>query len=65
MSTMSPGKRKQIEPLGKSIEAVLSPGHFISDNAAWSFVADVQGVADDIDKEIHPGVKVDNQNGES
>lgn len=47
---MLPGKRKQLDPLEKSIEAVLSPGHFISYNAARLFVEDVQGVADDIGK---------------
>ena len=45
---MSPAKRKQIDPLEKAIEAALSPGHFISYNASWSFVEDVQGVAEDI-----------------
>ncbi|AOY57786.1 DUF6880 family protein [Desulfococcus multivorans] len=47
---MSPAKRKQTDPLEKAIEAALSPGRFISYNAAWSFVEDVQGVADDIGK---------------
>jgi tetratricopeptide (TPR) repeat protein len=47
---MSPAKRKQIDPIEKAIEAALSPGRFISYNAAWSFVEDVQGVADDIGK---------------
>lgn len=49
---MSPAKRKQIDSLEKAIEAALSPGCFISYNAAWSFVEDVQGVADDISKII-------------
>ncbi len=49
---MSPGKRKQIDPIEKAIEAALSPGRFISYNAAWSFMEDVQGVADDINKII-------------
>ena len=49
---MSPGKRKQIDPLEKAIEAVLSPGSFISYNASWSFVDYVQGVANDIGKII-------------
>ena len=49
---MSPAKRKQIDPLEKAIEAALSPGRFISHNAAWSFVGDVQGFADDIGKII-------------
>ncbi len=49
---MSPGKRKQIDPLEQAIEAALSPGRFISYNAAWSFVHDVQGVANDIEKII-------------
>lgn len=49
---MSPAKRKQIDPMEKAIEAVLSPGRFISYNAAWSFVEDVEGVADDIGKII-------------
>ncbi len=47
---MSPRKRKQIDPLEQAIEAALSPGNFISYNAAWSFVGDVQKVATDIDK---------------
>lgn len=47
---MSTAKRKQIDPPEKAIEAALSPGRFISYNAAWSFVEDVQGVADDIGK---------------
>jgi len=51
-STMSPAKRKQIDPLEKAIEAALSPGRFISYHAAWSFVEDIQGVADDIGKII-------------
>ncbi len=33
---MSPAKRKQVDPLEKAIEAALSPGRFISYNAAWS-----------------------------
>jgi len=49
---MSHGKRKQNDPLENAIEAALSPGSFISYNAAWSFVDDVQGVADDIGKII-------------
>ena len=49
---MSSGKRKQIDPLEKAIEAVLSPGSFISYNAAWSFVDDVQDVVNDIGKII-------------
>ena len=49
---MSLAKRKQIDPLEKAIEVALSPGRFISYNAAWSFVEDVQGVADDIGKII-------------
>jgi len=49
---VSPGKRKQIDPLEQAIEAALSPGSFISYNAAWSFVDDVQDVANDIGKII-------------
>jgi len=49
---MSPVKRKQIDPIEKAIEATLPPGRFISYNAAWSFLEDVQGVADDIGKII-------------
>ncbi|GAB6058278.1 DUF6880 family protein [Desulfonatronum parangueonense] len=45
---MSLTKRKQIDPLEKAIEAALSPGRYISYNTSWSFVEDVQGVADDI-----------------
>lgn len=46
MGTRTPGKRKQIDPIEKAIEAALFPGHFISCNAAWSFMEDVQYVAD-------------------
>lgn len=49
---MSPVKRKQVDPIEKAIEAALSPGRFIPYNAAWSFLEDVQGVADDIGKII-------------
>ncbi len=49
---MSPRKRKQIDPLEQAIEAALSPGNFISYKAAWSFVDDVQAVANDIEKII-------------
>jgi hypothetical protein len=49
---VSPGKRKQTDPIEQSIEAALSPGSFISYKAAWSFMGDVQGVADDIGKII-------------
>ncbi|HAM52649.1 MAG TPA: hypothetical protein DCP92_18845 [Nitrospiraceae bacterium] len=49
---MSPGKQKQIDQFEKAIEAVLSPGHFISHNASWSFVDDVRDVADDIENII-------------
>ena len=47
---MSTAKRKQIDPLEKAIEAALSPGRFISYNAAWSFMEGVQEVANDIGK---------------
>ena len=46
---MSPGKRKQIDPLERAIEAALSPGSFISYKTAWSFVDDVQTVANGIE----------------
>lgn len=49
---MSPKKRKQRDPLEQAIETALSPGSFISYNAAWSFVDDVQDVANDIGKII-------------
>ncbi len=49
---MSSKKRKQIDPLEQAIEAALSPGSFISYKAAWSFVDDVQDVANDIGKLI-------------
>ncbi len=49
---MSPRKRKQNDPLEQAIEAALSPGSFISYEAAWSFVDDVQDVANDIEKII-------------
>jgi hypothetical protein len=45
-------KRKQIDPLDQAIEAALSPGNFIPYNAAWSFVDDLQDVANDIGKII-------------
>ena len=45
---MSPRKRKQVDLLAQAIEAALSPGAFISYKAAWSFVDDVQDVANDI-----------------
>ena len=49
---MSPEKRKRIDPIEQAIEAALSPGSFISYNAAWSFVDDVQDVASDVGKII-------------
>ena len=49
---MSPGKRKQIYALEQAIEAALAPGSFISYKVAWSFVDDVQAVANDIEKII-------------
>jgi len=48
MNRVSSGKRKQIDPLEQAIETALSPGSFISYNAAWSFVDDVQDVANNI-----------------
>ncbi|WP_373500295.1 hypothetical protein [Desulfococcus sp.] len=45
-------KRKQIDPLEQAIETALSPGDFISYDDAWSFVDDVQNVANDIGKII-------------
>jgi hypothetical protein len=50
---VSPRKRKQNDPLEQAIEAALSPGSFISYKAAWSFVEDVQVVADEIEKIIN------------
>ena len=49
---MSPEKRRRIDSLEQAIEAALSPGSFITYNAAWSFVDDVQDVANDIGKII-------------
>ena len=49
---MSPRKRKQNDLLEQAIEAALSPGSFISYEAAWSFVDDVQDIADEIEKII-------------
>ncbi len=49
---MSPRKRKRIDRLEQAIEAALSPGNFISYEAAWSFVDDIRAVASDIDKLI-------------
>jgi hypothetical protein len=42
--------RTLIASLEQAIEAALSPGSFISYNDAWSFVDDVQNVADAIEK---------------
>jgi hypothetical protein len=50
---VSPRKRKQTDPLEQAIEVALSPGSFISYEAAWSFVDDVQDVANDIEKVIN------------
>ena len=47
---MSPGRRKQIDPFEQAIEAALSPGSFISYEAAWSFVDEVQDVANLVDE---------------
>lgn len=49
---MSPRRREQIDPLERAMESVLAPGSFISYESAWSFVDDVQAVADDVDKLI-------------
>ena len=49
---MSPKKRKQIDPLETALVLALSPGRFISYNNAYSFVDDVQGVANAIEKII-------------
>jgi hypothetical protein len=51
-STVSHGRRKQIDPFEQAIELVLSPGTSISYKAASSFVDDVQDVAGDIGKVI-------------
>jgi tetratricopeptide (TPR) repeat protein len=45
-----PRKRKRTDNLEQAIETALAPGRFISYNAAWSFVDDVQEVANDIVK---------------
>jgi uncharacterized Zn finger protein len=47
---VSPRKRKQLDSLEQAIELALSPGSFISYNTAWSFVNDVQDVANGIGK---------------
>ena len=49
---MSPRKRKPIDPLEQAIETALVPGSFISYKAAWSFMDDVQEVANEVDKVI-------------
>jgi hypothetical protein len=49
---MHPSKRKQIDPIEQAIELALSPGSFISYKAAWSFLDDVQEVANDIENII-------------
>ncbi|MFH0728161.1 MAG: hypothetical protein V2B19_17695 [Pseudomonadota bacterium] len=51
-SRVNSEKRKQIDPLEQAIETALSPGSFISYNAAWSFVDDVRDVANNIEKII-------------
>jgi hypothetical protein len=45
-------KKRQIDPLEQAIEVALSPGNFISYKSAWSFVNDVQAVANEIEKVI-------------
>ena len=47
---MTAKKRKQIDQFEQAVEAVLSPGNFISYAAASSFVNDVRDVAGDIEK---------------
>ncbi len=47
---MSPGKRKQIDPIEKAVEAALFYSRLLSGNVAWLFVEDFQGVADEIGK---------------
>ncbi len=49
---MSPRTRKQADPLAQAIETALSPGRFISYNAARSFLHNVQDAANDIEKII-------------
>lgn len=49
---MSLRKRKPIDPLEQAIETALAPGSFISYKAVWSFVDDVQEVANEVDKVI-------------
>lgn len=49
---MSSKKKKQIDSLEKAMEAVLSPGRFISYEDAWMFVGYVQAVADQITRLI-------------
>jgi hypothetical protein len=49
---VSPRKRRPIDPFEQAIETVLNPGSFISYDSAWSFVNDVQDVANDIEKII-------------
>ena len=49
---MSPRKHKQRDPLEQAIESALSPGSFISYNAAWSFVDELQEVLNDLEKII-------------
>jgi hypothetical protein len=49
---VSLGRRKHLDPFEKAIETALSPGSFISYNASWSFVDDVQDVAEHIRKII-------------
>ncbi len=49
---VSPGKRKQSDPLEEAIEAALAPGSFISYKAAGSFMDDIQDVANAIEKII-------------
>jgi hypothetical protein len=49
---VSSGKHKQVDPIERAIEVALSPGSFISYQAAGSFMDDVQDVANDIVKII-------------
>ena len=45
-------QRKQADPLERAIKKTLSSGRFISYNDAWSFVGDVQVVANSIEEII-------------
>lgn len=50
--TRRPAHPRDADPIEVAIETALDPGRFISYREAWSFVDDVQAVANDVEKII-------------